>query len=617
MFASPAVETIRRPDGTVLFRSRLALKEYGRCLGERLEHWARHAPARHFLAERDPSGAWRAVTYREAREQVCGIGAWLLEHDPTKQRPVMVLSENSVEHGLLLLACLYVGIPIAPISPAYSLLSTDFVKLAQVVRAVQPGIIYVADQLRFARALGAVRKLHAATLVVGGDRAPTDGALPFALLAERRASLAVEQAFRAVSPDTVAKLLFTSGSTDEPKAVINTQRMLCSNQQAISQLWPFLAEPPVLVDWLPWHHTFGGNHNFNLTLWNGGTLYIDRGRPVPGGFDETLRNLSDVPPTVMFNVPRAYDFLVTALRADRTLCERFFSRLRLIFYAAAALPQHTWDALNALSLETLGRPVPLVSSWGLTETAPAATSCHYQADRSGVIGLPVPGCELKLVPRGDRIEARVRGPNVTPGYHERPDLTAYCFDDEGFFKTGDAVRFVDPERPELGLLFDGRLGENFKLTTATWVHVGALRLKAVAALAPVARDIVITGHGRDQVGFLIVPELDACRTLGGLPDDAAPADILGHPSVRLCVAAGLRALAQAGGGSSTYATRALFLEKPLSIDEGELTDKGYVNQRAVLTRNEELVDRLYATPLDASVITLPESGETKERVSNF
>jgi feruloyl-CoA synthase len=412
----------------------------------------------------------------------------------------------------------------------------------------------------------------------------------------------------------VAKLLFTSGSTDEPKAVINTQRMLCSNQRAILQVWPFLKEPPVLLDWLPWHHTFGGNHNFNLTLFNGGTLYIDRGRPVAGAFNETLENLRDVAPTVMFNVPRAYDFMVTALRDDRALRERFFSRLRLIFYAAAALPEHTWDALNALSTETLGRPVPLVSSWGLTETAPAATSCHYQATRTGVIGLPIPGCELKLVPSGDRLEARVRGPNVMPGYWKRPDLTAECFDEEGFFKTGDAVRFVDAERPELGLLFEGRLGENFKLTTATWVHVGALRLKAIAALAPVAHDIVITGHGRDEVGFLIVPQLDACRTLGGLPDDAAPADILGHARVRHCVAFGLRALALAGGGSSTYATRALLLEQPLSIDAGELTDKGYVNQRAVLTRRRALVDRLYTTPFDTSVITLPHPCETREGV---
>jgi feruloyl-CoA synthase len=617
LFATPAVEAIQRPDGAILFRSRFALAEYGRCVGEHLERWARQAPDRRFLVERDRSGVWRGVTYREALDQVVAIGAWLLEQDLSTERPVMVLSENSVEHGLLMLACLHVGIPIASISPAYSLVSSDFVKLAQVVDTVRPGLIYVADQARFARALSAVRHLHTATLVVGSDRAPTDGALSFALFSERRPSAAVERAFRAVSPDTVAKLLFTSGSTDEPKAVINTQRMLCSNQQAILEHWPFLREPPVLVDWLPWHHTFGGNHNFNLTLWNGGTLYIDRGRPVPGGFEETLKNLRDVPPTALFNVPRAYDFLVTALRADRTLRERFFSRLRLIFYAAAALPQHTWDALTALSIETLGRPVPLVSSWGLTETAPAATSCHYQAERSGVIGLPMPGCELKLVPSGDRLEARVRGPNVTPGYYKRPDLTAACFDEEGFFKTGDAVRFVDPERPELGLLFDGRLGENFKLTTATWVHVGALRLKAIAALAPVAQDVVVTGHGRDEVGLLIVPELAACRTLGGLPDGATPADVLGHPTVRRQVTLGLRALAQTGGGSSTYATRALLLEQPLSIDTGELTDKGYVNQRAVLTRHQALVDRLYATPLDESVIILPEPRDTKERASNF
>jgi feruloyl-CoA synthase len=617
LFTAPAVETIRRADGTILFRSLAPLKEYGRCIGERLEYWAGEAPDRLFLAERDASGAWRGVTYREALDRVYGIGAWLLEHHAMTPRPVMVLSENSVEHGLLMLACLHVGIPIAPISPAYSLLSSDFVKLAQVVETVRPGIIYVADQVRFGRALAAVRDRHTATLVVGGDRAPADGALSFASLAERPASPAVEHAFRAISPDTVAKLLFTSGSTDEPKAVINTQRMLCSNQRAIRELWPFLREPPVLLDWLPWHHTFGGNHNFNLVVWNGGTLYIDRGRPVPGGFDETLRNLREVPPTAMFNVPRAYDFLVTALRGDRLLRERFFSRLRLMFYAAAALPEHTWEALYALSIETLGRPVPLVSSWGLTETAPAATSCHYQAEQSGVIGLPMPGCELKLVPRGDRIEARVRGPNVTPGYYDRPELTAGCFDEEGFFKTGDAVRFVDPDRPELGLSFDGRLGENFKLTTATWVHVGSLRLKAIEALAPVAQDVVIAGHGRDQVGFLIVPRLDECRRASGLPEGAALGDILGHPSVRLCVASGLRALAQAGGGSSTYATRALFLEKPLSIDEGELTDKGYVNQRAVLTRHQALVDRLYATPLDESVIILPEPRDTKERASNF
>jgi len=609
LFATPAVETIRRPDGAVLLRSRHALKAYGRCVGEHLERWAREAPDRRFLMERGPSGAWRGVTYREALEQVLGIAAWLLEQDLSTERPVMVLSENSVEHGLLMLACLHVGIPIASISPAYSLLSSDFIKLSRVVETVRPGLIYVGDPVRFGPALTAVRHLHDALLVVSGDQPSSDRALSFALVKMRRPSPAVERAFAAVSPDTVAKLMFTSGSTDEPKAVINTQRMLCSNQRAISQLWPFLCEPQVLVDWLPWHHTFGGNHNFNLTLFNGGTLYIDRGRPVPGGFDETLANLRDVPPTVSFNVPRAYELLVEALRADRGLREGFFSRLRLIFYAAAALPQPVWDALTELAVETLGRPVPLVSSWGLTETAPAATSCHYRAERPGVIGLPMPGCELKLVPSGDKLEARVRGPNVTPGYWRRPDLSAECFDDEGFLRTGDAVRFVDPERAELGLEFDGRLGEDFKLSTATWVHVGVLRLKAIAALAPVAQDVVITGHGRDQVGFLIVPRLDACRRLGDLPRDAALADVLQHPSVRHQVARGLLALAKSGGGSSTHATRALLLDEPLSIDAGELTDKGYINQRAVLTRRATLVDRLYEAPLDISVITLPRATE--------
>jgi feruloyl-CoA synthase len=609
LFATPAVETIERPDGSVLFRSRHPLKSHASSVGEQLERWAREAPDRPFLMERGPSGAWRGVTYREAREQVLSIGAWLLEQNLSAERPVVVLSENSVEHGTLMLACLYVGIPIASVSPAYALLSSDFVKLARVVETLRPGLIYVADQARFDVALSAVRHLHDAELVVSREQPPAEGASSFSLLATHRHSAAVERAFSAVSADSIAKFMFTSGSTDEPKAVINTQRMLCSNQQAISQLWPFLREPPVLVDWLPWHHTFGGNHNFNLTLFNGGTLYIDRGRPVPGAFDKTLANLADVPPTVVFNVPRAYELLATALREDRALRERFFSRLRLIFYAAAALPQHVWDALNALAMETLGRPVPLVSSWGLTETAPAATSCHYQATRTGVIGLPIPGCELKLVPSGDKTEARVRGPNVTPGYWKRPDLTANAFDEEGFFKSGDAVEFADPERPELGLLFDGRLGENFKLSTATWVHVGVLRLRAIAALTPVAQDVVVTGHGRDQIGLLIVPQLDACRRLCSLPDDAAPGEVLRHPRVRQRVARGLLTLARSAGGSSTRATRALLLDEPLSIDTGELTDKGYVNQRAVLTRRAILVEKLYDTPLCASVITLPPATE--------
>jgi len=611
MFAPAALEIDRRAGGTLVMRSRHPLGAYERCLGEYLLHWAKQAPLRPFLMERGPDGSWRGVTYAEALTEVRRLGASLVKAGLSAERPAMVLSGNSVEHGLLMLACLHVGVPIAPISPAYSLLSKDFTKVTTIVEALRPGLIYVADSRRFAPALAAIRGRHDATIVVSADAPPDERAIPFGSLAATGDVRAADHAFSRVSPDTIAKFLFTSGSTDEPKAVINTQRMLCSNQHAIRLLWPFLEEPPVLVDWLPWHHTFGGNHNFNLTLCNGGTLYIDAGRPVPGEFERTLENLREVAPTVVFNVPRAYDHLASALRADRELRERFFSRLRLLFYAAASLPQNVWDSLRSLAQETLGRELPMVSSWGLTETAPAATSCHFQAERAGVIGLPVPGCELKLVENGDKLEARVRGPNVTPGYWQRADLTAACFDEEGFFKTGDAVAFVDAARPELGLLFDGRLGEDFKLSSATWVRVGALRLRAIAALAPVALDVVVTGHDRDAVGLLVVPNVEACRKLCGATRDAAPEVVLEHPAVRDAVALGLRALARASGGSSMYASRALLLHDSLSIDAGEITDKGYVNQRAVLTRRAALVEQLYGNPPHPSVI-VPRDSESRD-----
>jgi len=610
MFAPPAVDVLQHPDGTLLLRSRQSLKLYERCIGEYLQHWARSAPARPFLMERGPAGTWRGVTYREALEQVRRIGTWLLARNLSAERPVVVLSENSVEHGLLLLACLYVGVPIAPISPAYALLSQDFGKLTRIVETLRPGVIYVSDQARFGPALAAVRGLHDAVVVAGGS--PEHDAISFDSLRAKVDLAAVGDAFAGISPDTIAKFLFTSGSTDEPKAVINTHRMLCANQQAIRQLWPFLEEPPVLVDWLPWHHTFGGNHNFNLTLCNGGTLYIDAGRPVPGQFETTLENLREIAPTVVFNVPRAYDLLATALRGDTDLRKRFFGNVRLLFYAAAALPQHVWDGLKSLAQETLGREVPMVSSWGLTETAPAATSCHYRAERAGVVGLPIPGCELKLVATGETLEARVRGPHVTPGYWKQPQLTAESFDEEGFFRTGDAMRFVDVDRPERGLFFDGRLGENFKLSTGTWVHVCVLRLKALAALAAVAQDLVVTGHDRHEIGLLVIPNLSACRSLAALGEDAAPADVIAHPAVRAQLAAGLAALAHSRSGSSTHAARALLLLEPPSIDAGEITDKGYINQRAVLTRRAALVERLHAVPTDPDVVTLGDAARTTD-----
>lgn len=603
-FAPPAVEVTHTPEGALLVRSRHALARYARCTGEYLEHWARTAPDRRLLAERGADGGWHGVTFGEALERVRSVGSWLLERRLGPERPVMVLSENGVEHGLLMLSCLHVGIPIASISPAYSLVSKDFAKLRSIVELLRPGVVYAADERRFGPALEALRGRHDGLLVSGGAEARGDRAVPFAELTATRADgAAVERAFSAISPDSIAKFLFTSGSTGDPKAVINTHRMLCSNQDAIRVLWPFLEEPPVLVDWLPWHHTFGGNHNFNLVLRNGGTLYIDAGRPVPGHFEKTLANLREIAPSIVLNVPRGYDLLVGALREDAALRDRFFSRLRLLFYAAASLPQNLWDALGELSVQSLGRAVPMVSSWGLTETAPAATSCHYVAKRAGVVGLPVPGCEIKLVPSGDRLEARVRGPNVTPGYWRQPELTRSCFDEEGFFRTGDAMRLADPQHPEQGLLFDGRLGENFKLSTATWVHVGALRVKAIAALAPVAQDVVVTGHDRDEVGLLVFPNLEECRRLCRASADTPLTELLSQAGLRARVAAGLHTLAISGGGSSTYPTRALFLSDAPSIDAGEITDKGYVNQRAVLVQRAALVERLYRAPLDPAVIT--------------
>jgi feruloyl-CoA synthase len=408
----------------------------------------------------------------------------------------------------------------------------------------------------------------------------------------------VERAFQSVGPDTVAKLLFTSGSTDEPKGVINTQRMMCSNQQARAQDWPFLTQsPPVMLDWLPWSHTFGGNHNLNLALRFGGTLYVDGGRPALPLISQTCANIKDVCPTIYFNVPRGYDMLIAAMRNDAELRQRFFSRLQVIFYAAAALPQNLWDALNELAWATVNEQVPLVSAWGSTETAPLVTDCHFQADRAGVIGVPAPGSELKLVRSGDKLEVRIKGPNITPGYWKRPDLTASHFDQEGYYKIGDAVKFVDTAHPERGLLFDGRVAEDFKLDSGTWVNVGMLRIRAVAALAQVAQDIVVTGHDRPAIGFLIIPNPVACRQLcPDLPADAPLETVLSHPKVRASVVAGMNALRTEGGGSSsTCATAALLMAEPLSIDGGEITDKGYVNQRAVLTRRAGLVKLLYDT----------------------
>ena len=589
--ARPAVNVDRRPDGTILLRSPEPLGACDRAVGEWLEYWARTAPDRHFLLER-VDGAWRGATYAEARERVHRLATWLLRNTPSA-RPIAILSDNSVEQGLLTLAGMHIGIPVAPVSPAYSTQSRDFAKLKAIVTLIEPGVVYASDPARYGPALEAIRPLHQ-----GVEASPRSFAqLPAADEA------AVEARFRAIGADTIAKLLFTSGSTGEPKGVINTQGMLCSNMQARSQLWPFLRdEPPVIVDWLPWSHTFGGNHNFNVVLRNGGTMYVDAGRPVAPLFSHTVANLLDVPSTVHFNVPRGYDLLVSALDADPALRETFFRRIRIVFFAAAALPPHLWDALRRL-VRASGREIITTSAWGSTETAPLATDCHWQAERSGVIGLPAPGTELKLVPSGGKLEVRVRGPNVTPGYWKRPDLAAKHWDEEGYYRIGDAMQFEDPARPERGLVFDGRVAEDFKLDTGTWVNVGVLRVKAIATLAPVAQDIVLAGHDRSEVGFLVFPNVAACRALvPALPSDAPLDLVLGSEPVRARVREGLVGLRNESSGSSGHGTRALLLTEPPSIDRGEITDKGYLNQRAVLSCREGLVEELFSD--SPAVITL-------------
>jgi feruloyl-CoA synthase len=602
-FAPAAVEVERRADGAMMLRSPVELGAVARCVGDKLAGWASWMPHRVFLAEREGAG-WRRVSYGEAHDAARAIGQALLNRGLGPERPVLILSENSIDHALLALGAQYVGVPAAPVSTAYSLVSRDFAKLRSVTEQLTPGLVFAEDGVRYQAALDAIKGSGAA-LAVSRNAPPGIEATSIGVMRATRPRQALTDAFHRVGPDTVAKVLFTSGSTGEPKGVINTQRMLCSNQTACGQVWPFLADrPPVVLDWLPWSHTFGGNHNFNLVLFNGGTLWIDDGKPAPGLIARSVENLRSVSPTLYFNVPRGYQLLLDYLERDAELARGFFAELDLLLYAGAALPQNLWQRLDAVALATIGRKKALVSAWGTTETAPAATHVHYAIERAGNIGLPIPGTEVKLVPDGDKLEIRVRGPNVTPGYWRRPDLTEAAFDDEGFYRPGDAMRLDDPDEPARGLVFDGRIGENFKLTSGTWVSVGALRLAAIAAAAPVIEDAVVTGHDRDKIGLLVFPSLAGCRALCPELGDAPLGLLVAAPAVRAAVAAGLRRHNAAAGGSSQRIAAAILLAEPPSIDKGEITDKGYINQRAVLSGRAGLVERLHADPAPDEVVVI-------------
>jgi feruloyl-CoA synthase len=544
----------RRADGVVFLQSPHPLGAYPEKLTERLEHWARAAPDRVFLAQRAGEG-WRCLTYGEALDRARRVGQYLLERKLSVERPPVVLSGNDIEHALLHLGAMYVGIPYAPISPAYSLLSTDFAKLRAIFEVLTPGLVFVSGKQQFKQALNAVAgNVEVIDKLEGPNPTP-----------------AVDEAHAGVGPDTIAKFLFTSGSTGTPKAVINTQRMWCSNQAMILSALPFFEdEPPVLLDWAPWHHTAAGNHDLGLALYNGGSYYIDKSRPLPGEIEMTVRNLREIAPTWYFNVPKGFEMLLPFLEEDSRLRAHFFSRLKVLWFAGAALPQHVFDEMKELAYRTCGEEIAFLTGFGATETAPATLARVWSSPNAANMGLPPPGAELKLVPMEGRYEMRVKGPHVTPGYWRAPQLTERAFDAEGYYCIGDTFLF-DRGEPANGLLFAGRIAEDFKLLTGTWVHVGELRTRFIQHFAPLVRDVVFAGEGRSDIGALI---------------------FLSGPASREELRRRLSTLENSG--SSNRITRALVLEEPPSLDAGEATDKGSINQRAVLARRKQLVEELFS-----------------------
>jgi feruloyl-CoA synthase len=582
------VDVERRGDGTILVAPQMALGPYPGRLTDCLEHWAGRVPERTFLAQRGTGRQWRRISYAEFRLRARAAARWLLDAGLSEQHPLAILSGNDIEHAILGVAAMYAGVPFAPISPAYSLISSDLGRLRHIFELLTPGLVFASDGAMFARAIAAAVPAGA-MLAVAKNPPPGRRVHEFA---EIVAGAGADASLPAVGRESAAKVLFTSGSTGVPKGVITTHRMLASNQEMLRAVFPsFADEPPILCDWLPWNHTFGGSHNFGLVLYNGGTMYLDGGRPVEGEFDETVANLREIAPTVYFNVPKGFEMLAAQLRCDRRLREHFFSRLCMMFFAGAGLPQHVWNEMERLALETRGGRIPMLTGLGATETAPFAMCVRADNRRAGVVGLPVPGVALKLAPSGGKLEARFKGPNVTPGYWRQPELTAAAFDDEGYYRLGDALQFVDPADPEQGFLFDGRLSEDFKLATGTWVSVGPLRARLLSHFAPYARDVVIAGHDRGEVTAMIFPD----------PQEYARLEANG--GARATFEHLLRSLAAQSSGSSCRVERAILLEEPPSLDQGELTDKGTINQAVTLRRRAAALERLYSLPYSPEVLS--------------
>ncbi len=584
---------VERKGQDVYISLKQPLGPYAARMTDQLDHWAEHTPDRTYIAKRVNGGDWRRITYREARDTARRIAQSLLSRNLSAERPIAIVSGNDLEHAMLALGAMYAGIPYSPLSPAYSLVATDFGKLKHIFDLLTPGLVFASSGQQFARALSAVMPKDA-ELVCTKD--PLPGATMFSELLDVMPNASLDEAYARVTPDTVFKILFTSGSVARPKGVMNTHRMWCSNQEMVRACWPFIMEqPPVLLEWLPWNHTFAGNKDMGLVLYNGGTLYLDEGKPVPGQFEETIRNLREVKPTIYLNVPVAFDALVPYLRKDRDFAKTFFTHCKVLFYAAAGLSQKTWEDLENIALDVVGERLLMLTGLGATETAPYAMWVGREAARAGEVGLPAPGVTVKLTPSLGKLEARFKGPSVTPGYWRQPELNAVSYDEEGFYKIGDALRYIEEGNPARGFLFDGRVAEDFKLNTGTWVSVGPLRSGFLAHFVPFVREVVIAGRDHDCVTALVFPDYDQCRSklAPELPASAPLSEVVTQPTVRAKFQELLASLATKSTGLSTRVARIILLDTPPSLNANELTDKGSISQRAVLENRAAVVEEMY------------------------
>ena len=580
-----------REDGIIHFRLQQSLEATPEKLTEKLIEWAETIPDMTFLARRDRTGAWQKLSYAETLGKVKSIAQYLINLNFTSEETIVILSENSLEHALLALAAIHIGIPYSPISPPYSLISQDFSKLKHCLELMTPKVIFAQNGTQYKKALELAKTLCPDAEIITAEEG---NRIDFAHLLTTKPTKGVEVAFEKVGAETVAKVLFTSGSTGLPKGVINTQQMWCTNLQQITQVFPFMsATPPVLIDWLPWNHTFGGNHNFGLALYNGGTLYIDDGKPTPQGIETTVQNLRELAPTAYFNVPKGFEMLIPYLEREPDLRQNFFKNLHMLFYAGASLAQPVWNRLEELALETIGERIPIITGLGCTESGPSAMFANWGGAFSGLLGVPVAGMDVKIVPDGDKLEARYKAPNVMKGYWRNEEATLKAFDEEGYYKTGDAVKFLDENCPDKGLIFDGRIAEDFKLSTGTWVNVGVLKARLISAGSPIVQDVVMAGLDKEYVSAILFLNVEACRKLAGLSAEIHNQEVFQHETISDYLDSFLSRFNQSATGSANRVEKIIVALDPPSIDLGEITDKGSLNQRIVLKHRAHLVTQLY------------------------